>query len=154
MEGHGFEKYKDARLIATLANRSWSLLSAEVRSHEAGEIGAFTPQNAFITQTIRNTRSNVSIRASGGVRQEVAEVTPGTIWLCPAGICEEATRLIDDFPEVLHVYLPPHSFLRHICEAPRPSRVRWACAPDASEKLLGSEPSGHQQPCLLTHSRR
>jgi AraC family transcriptional regulator len=116
MEGHGNEKYKDASLIATSANRSWSLLSAEIRSHQAGEIGPFTPQNAFITQTIRNTRSNVSIRASGGVRQEVIAVTPGTIWLCPAGICEEATQLIDDFPEVLHVYLPPHSFLRHIDE--------------------------------------
>jgi AraC family transcriptional regulator len=111
MEGHGIEKFRDASLIATSANRSWSLLSAEIRSHQAGEIGAFTPQNAEITQTIRNTRSNVSIRASGGVRQEVA-VTPGTMWLCPAGIREEATRLIDDFPEVLHVYLPPHSFLR------------------------------------------
>jgi AraC family transcriptional regulator len=115
VEGHGIEKYGDASLIATSASRSWSLLSAEVRSHQAGEIGAFTPQNAFITQTIRNTRSNVSIRASGGVRQEVA-VIPGTIWLCPAGIREEATRLIDDFPEVLHVYLPPHSFLRHVGE--------------------------------------
>ena len=116
MEGHGSEKYKDASLIATSANRSWSLLSAEVRSHQAGEIDAFTPQNAFITQTIRNTRSNVSIRASGGVRQEVVAVTPGTIWLCPAGIREEATCLVEDFPEVLHVYLPPHSFLRHISE--------------------------------------
>ena len=116
MEGHGSEKYKDASLIATSANRSWSLLSAEVRSHRAGEIDAFIPQNAFITQTIRNTRSNVSIRASGGVRQEVVAVTPGTIWLCPAGIREEATCLVEDFPEVLHVYLPPHSFLRHISE--------------------------------------
>jgi AraC family transcriptional regulator len=115
MEGHGIEKFRDTGLIATSANRSWSLLSAEVRSHHAGEIGAFTPQNAEITQTIRNTRSNVSIRASGGVRQEVA-VTPGTMWLCPAGRREEATRLIDEFPEVLHVYLPPHSFLRHIRE--------------------------------------
>jgi AraC family transcriptional regulator len=116
VEGHGSEKYKDASLIATSANRSWSLLSAEVRSHRAGEIDAFIPQNAFITQTIRNTRSNVSIRASGGVRQEVVAVTPGTIWLCPAGIREEATCLVEDFPEVLHVYLPPHSFLRHISE--------------------------------------
>ena len=108
--------YKDASLIATSVNRSWSLMSAEIRSHRAGEIDAFMPQNAFITQTIRNTRSNVSIRASGGVRQEVVAVTPGTIWLCPAGIREEATCLVEDFPEVLHVYLPPHSFLRHISE--------------------------------------
>src|SRR5580692_9325460 len=115
MEGHGLEKFKDASLIATSANRSWSLISAELRSHQVGEIGAFTPQNAEITQTIRDTNFAYSVRGSGGVRQQVV-ATPGTIWLCPAGICEEATRLSGDMPEVLHVYLPPHSFLGLINE--------------------------------------
>jgi AraC family transcriptional regulator len=110
MEGHGLEKFRDADLLATSANRAWSLLSAELRSHQVGEIGAFTPQNAEITQTIRDTGAAYSVRSSGGVRQEVV-ANPGTIWLCPAGICEEATRLSGDMPEVLHVYLPPHSFL-------------------------------------------
>jgi AraC family transcriptional regulator len=110
MEGHGLEKFTDARLIATSAKRPWSLLSAEIRSHEVGEIGAFTPQNAEITQTIRDTNRAYSVRSSGGVSQTVTAI-PGTIWLCPAGICEEATRLSDDMPAVLHVYLPRHSFL-------------------------------------------
>jgi AraC family transcriptional regulator len=110
MEGHGLEKFKDAALIATSANRSWSMLSAELRSHQVGEIGAFTPQNAEITQTIRDTNLAYPVRGAGGVRQQVV-ATPGTIWLCPAGICEEAIRLSGDMPEVLHVYLPPHSFL-------------------------------------------
>jgi len=116
MEGHGREKFFDARLIATSANRAWSLLSAELRSHPIGEIAAFTPQNAEITQTIRDTNSAYSVRTSGGVRQQVV-ATPGTIWLCPAGICEEATRLSGDMPEVLHVYLPPHSFLGAMSES-------------------------------------
>ena len=110
MEGHGAEKFRDAKLIATSANRAWSLLSAELRNHQVGEIGAFTPQNASITQTIRDTNSAFSVRASGGVRQKVVAI-PGTIWLCPAGIHEEATQLSGDMPEVLHVFLPPHSFL-------------------------------------------
>ncbi len=110
MEGHGIEKFKDAGLIATSANRAWSMLSAELRNHKIGEIGAFTPQNAEITQTIRDTNLAYYVRTSGGVRQEVVAI-PGTIWLCPAGIREEATRLSGDMPEVLHVYLPPHSFL-------------------------------------------
>ncbi|HSC12629.1 MAG TPA: AraC family transcriptional regulator [Rhodanobacteraceae bacterium] len=110
MEGHGIDKFKDAGLIATSANRAWSLLSAELRNHKLGEIGAFTPQNAEITQTIRDTNCAYSVRTSGGVRQQVVAI-PGTIWLCPAGIREEATRLSGDMPEVLHVYLPPHSFL-------------------------------------------
>ena len=110
MEGHGTEKFRDTGLIATSAHRAWSLLSAELRSHEVGEIGAFTPQNAEITQTVGDTNAAYSVRASGGVRQQVVAI-PGTVWLCPAGICEEATRLSGDMPEVLHVYLPPHSFL-------------------------------------------
>lgn len=110
MDGHGVEKFRDAGLLATSANRPWSLFSAEIRSHGAGDIGAFTPQNAEITQIIRDTNDAVSTRASGGVRQEVA-ATAGTTWLCPAGIREEATRLSADIPRVLHVYISPHSFL-------------------------------------------
>ena len=115
MDGHGLEKYRAETLRATSANRPWSLLSAELRCHKEGEIGAFTPQNAAITQTIRDTNSAYSVRGSGGVRQQVVAI-PGTIWLCPAGICEEATRLSGDMPEVLHVYLPPHSFLGLVSE--------------------------------------
>jgi AraC family transcriptional regulator len=111
VEGHGIEKYRDTDLIATSVTRSWSLLSAEIRSHEAGEIGAFAPQNGSITQVIQCNASAISDRASGGVRQEVA-ARSGTMWLCPAGIREDATRLSVDFPEVLHIYLPQHSFLR------------------------------------------
>lgn len=110
MEGHGVEKFRDASLLATSANRPWTLIAAEIRSHGAGEIGAFTTQNAEITQILRDANSAVTTRASGGVRQEVA-ATPGTTWLCPAGIREEATRLSADIPGVLHVYIPQHSFL-------------------------------------------
>lgn len=111
MEGHGVEKFKDTGLLATSSRRSWTMLSAEIRSHNAGAIEAFTPQNAEITQVIKDTGHALSTRASGGVCQEVI-TTPGTTWLCPAGICEEATRLSDAFPEVLHVYIPQHVFLQ------------------------------------------
>jgi AraC family transcriptional regulator len=110
MDGHGTAKFRDASLLATSADRPWSLIAAEIRSHGAGAIGAFTPQNAEITQILRDENAAVSTRASGGVRQEVA-ATPGTTWLCPAGIREEATRLSADIPRVLHVYIPQHSFL-------------------------------------------
>ena len=111
MIGHGTEKFTGTDLIATSASRSWTLLSAEIRSHAAGEIGAFTPQNGEITQVIRCGDDAISDRASGGVRQEV-EARSGTMWLCPAGIREEATRLSVDFQECLHVYMPHHTFLR------------------------------------------
>lgn len=110
MEGHGSAKFRDASLLATSARRPWSLIAAEIRSHSAGEIAAFTPQNAEITQILRDEHDAVSTRASGGIRQEVA-ARPGTTWLCPAGIREEATRLSADIPRVLHVYIPQHSFL-------------------------------------------
>lgn len=111
MEGHGLEKFKDASLIATSSRRSWTMLSAEIRSFSAGEFDAFTPPNAEITQVIADTGQATSTRSSGGVTQEVVAV-PGTTWLCPAGIREEATRISDDFPEVLHVYMPQHSFVQ------------------------------------------
>jgi AraC family transcriptional regulator len=132
MEGHGIEKFADASLIETSTHRPWSLIAAELRSHRIGEIGAFTPQNAEITQTIQDTGEAYSVRSSGGVRQKVVAI-PGTIWLCPAGICEEATRLSDDMPEVLHVYLPPHSFMHLIRENNtdfRAQDLRYQCSVD------------------------
>lgn len=111
MEGHGQEKFRDASLIATSSRRSWTLLSAELRSFAVGEFDAFTPPNAEITQVVADTGGAYSTRSSGGVSQKVLAV-PGTTWLCPAGIREEATRLTGDFPEVLHVYIPHHSFAR------------------------------------------
>ena len=110
MEGHGIEKFRDAALIATSTRRSWTLLSSELRSHQVGEIPAFTTHDAEITQVIRDTGHAISTRASGGMTQEVI-TTPGTTWLCPAGIREEATRLSSDFPEVLHIYIPQHTFV-------------------------------------------
>ncbi|MCQ1574644.1 AraC family transcriptional regulator [Neorhizobium galegae] len=109
MQGHGTEKFKDASLIATSVDRPWTGMSAELRSHGAGEIGAFVPQNAEITMIVQGPRPAISTRASGGVKQVVA-ARPRTTWLCPAGICEEATMLSDEIPEVLHVYLPQHLF--------------------------------------------
>lgn len=111
MEGHGQEKFKDASLIATSSRRSWTLLSAEIRSFAKGEFDAFTPPNAEITQVVADTGGAYSTRSSGGVSQRVLAV-PGTTWLCPAGIREEATHLTGDFPEVLHIYMPHHSFVR------------------------------------------
>lgn len=109
MQGHGEEKFKDAGLLATSVHRPWSTISAELRSHVAGEIGSFVPQNAEITMILRSSTSAVTSRSSGGVTQ-VVPAFPNTTWLCPAGICEEATRLSDDISEVLHVYLPQRAF--------------------------------------------
>lgn len=111
MEGHGSEKFRDASLLATSARRSWTLLSAEIRSFDMAEFDAFTPPNAEITQCIADTKGARSTRSSGGVTQEVVAI-PGMTWLCPAGIREEATRLSDHFPEVLHIYMPQHTFLK------------------------------------------
>jgi AraC family transcriptional regulator len=110
MEGHGLEKFKDAALIATSANRSWSMMSAELRSHQVGEIGRPRPRTPRLPKRSKTQNSPTRSGGAGGVRQQVV-ATPGTIWLCPAGICEEATRLSGDMLEVLHAYLPPHGFL-------------------------------------------
>ena len=73
-------------------------------------MGAFTPERRDHPDD-RDTNCAFSVRGSGGVHQQLI-AAPGTTWLCPAGIREEATRLSGDMPEVLHVYLPPASFLR------------------------------------------
>jgi AraC family transcriptional regulator len=44
-------------------------------------------------------------RSGGGVRQDTS-VRPGTIWLCPIGVSEDAVHITQALPEILHVYLP------------------------------------------------
>jgi AraC family transcriptional regulator len=148
LEGHGLEKFKDANLLATSARRSWTLLSAEIRSFQAGEFDAFTPPNAEITQVIADTGNAYSIRSSGGVTQKAIAV-PGTTWLCPAGILEEATTLSGDFPEVLHVYIPQHTFLHLNAEGSidcAAGNLRYEC--------LVSDPIIHRVTGAIVHELR
>jgi len=106
---YSVEKFGSAGLLASSADRGWSSLSAELRSHSDGVVARKCMQrDTEVAVDIRGNGSVVTRQAGGIFERTVAE--RGTIWLCPAGLQEDFVDLSDPVPEILHIYLPSCHF--------------------------------------------
>jgi AraC family transcriptional regulator len=106
---YGDEKYGSAGLLVSSADRGWSGLSAELRSHSDGVIAwKNTQPDTEICVDICGNGSVITRQGGGIVDRTVAE--RGTIWLSPAGLQEDFIDISDRVPEILHIYLPPSHF--------------------------------------------
>jgi AraC family transcriptional regulator len=106
---HGIEKYGIDGLLASSADRGWSGLSAELRSHRDGVIEwKNTQPDTELCVAIRGSRSVIT-RHGSGVRNRTVAVR-GTTWLSPAGLQEDFIQISDAVPEILHFYLSPSHF--------------------------------------------
>jgi AraC family transcriptional regulator len=135
--GYDIEKYGPAGLLASSADRGWSGLSAELRSHSDGVITwKNTQPDTEICVDIRGSRSVITRRGGGIFDRTVAE--RGTIWLSPAGLQEEIIEISDPVPGILHIYLPSSAFLLDSLGA------------DLDQSVIGSlrYESGFQDPLL------
>jgi AraC family transcriptional regulator len=107
--GYSAEKYGPAGLLASSADRGWSGLSAELRSHSGGVIAwKNTQTDTEICVDVRGNGSVVTRRGGGVIDRTVAK--RGTIWLSPAGLQEDQIDISDPVPGILHIYLPPNHF--------------------------------------------
>jgi AraC family transcriptional regulator len=107
--GYGFEKYGPAGLLISSADRGWSGLSAELRSHSNGVIAWKSAQSdTEICVDIDGNGSVITRRGGGIFDRTVAE--RGTIWLSPAGLQEDFIEISDPVPRILHIYLPSSHF--------------------------------------------
>lgn len=109
VQGYGAEKYGSAGLLASSADRGWSGLSAELRSHDNGVIASkgLRPDTEICVD-VHGNGSVITRRRAGICDRTVAE--RGTIWLSPAGLQEGFIDISDPVPEILHIYLPPDQF--------------------------------------------
>jgi AraC family transcriptional regulator len=106
---YGDEKYGSAGLLVSSADRGWSGLSAELRSHSDGVIAwKNTQPDTEICVDICGNGSVITRQGGGIVDRTVAE--RGTIWLSPAGLQEDFIDISDRVPEILHIYLPSSHF--------------------------------------------
>jgi AraC family transcriptional regulator len=80
-------------------------VAAELRRHPGGDLPPFTSSQLELTLAVSGDARARVLRSGGGVRQNTS-VRPGTIWLCPIGVSEDAVRITGPLPEILHVYLP------------------------------------------------
>ena len=105
----GVEKYGSSGVLASSADRGWSGLSAQLRTHSNGVIAwKNTQPDTEICVAIRGNRSVITRQGGGIFDRTVAE--RGTIWLCPAGLQEDYIDISDPVPGILHIYLPPSHF--------------------------------------------
>ena len=102
---HGERKFPNAALQRCSAGLGWRGIAAELRSHPAGDLAPFQPDQLEITIAIRGDRTAVVNRKGDGVRQ-ATRVEPGAIWISPAGVCEDDIRITRPLADILHLYLP------------------------------------------------
>ena len=101
----GSEKYGSAGLLRSSADRGWSGLSAELRSHSKGGIAWRGFQSDIeICVALHDSESVVTRRAAGVEDRRVA--SRGTIWLSPPGWQEGSLEIAGDHSGILHIYLP------------------------------------------------
>lgn len=109
ISAYGAEKYGPDGLLASSADRGWTGLSAELRSHEDGVIAwKNTRPDTEICVDIHGNGSVITRRGRGIFDQTVAE--RGTAWLSPGGLLEDFIGISDPLPGILHIYLPPSQF--------------------------------------------
>ena len=90
VHGSGVEKYGSTGVLASSADRGWSGLSAQLRTHSNGVIAwKNTQPDTEICVDIRGNRSVITRQGGGIFDRTVAE--RGTIWLCPAGLQEDTS---------------------------------------------------------------
>jgi AraC family transcriptional regulator len=109
VHGYGVEKYGPAGLLASSADRGWSGLYAELRSHSDGIIAwKNTQPDTEICVDVCGNGSVITRQGGGVFERTVAE--RGTIWLSPAGLQEDFVDLSGAMPGMLHIYLPSSNF--------------------------------------------
>ncbi|MCA1455611.1 helix-turn-helix transcriptional regulator [Bradyrhizobium sp. BRP22] len=105
---HGLESYGACGLLASSADRGWSDITAELRSH-SGTIAWKSPQpDTEICVDVRGSGSVVTRERYGITDRSVSE--RGTIWLSPPVVEQGLIDLSDPLPGMLHIYLPPSRF--------------------------------------------
>lgn len=104
----GQRKYPRSRLLQSSADRGWTTLSAELRSHSAGRIVSIEQQSVEVVIALAQTDGPVTRTGAG--RQEETRPDAGTVWLVPMGIGPEEIVLSAPMPQTLHLFLPIQQF--------------------------------------------
>jgi AraC family transcriptional regulator len=97
-------------LLRSSAGLGWTI-SAELRSHGAGETRVIVPQHVELSVKVEGNDEGRIIRIDAGqIRQSVP--TTGTICLSPIGVPSTALTITAPVPKTMHLYLPTTLFRR------------------------------------------
>ena len=109
LQTQGTKKYPASALLKSSAGLGWSMISADLRSHEICETPAVVPQHVELCLSIVGNSEGLVVRTGAGQRQLAVPAT-GAIWLSPLGIEDTAIINTAPLPQTLHMYLPTRLF--------------------------------------------
>ena len=89
--------------LGTSRERGWNGLLAERWRHSEGDLGEVRVRD---TEVIVMLQGRLHVRRRGDGRLQHCDAVPGTIWLCPDGVCEDMIHLYGEVEESIHLYLP------------------------------------------------
>ncbi len=107
---HSDQKYVTGHRLRTTNGLGWGAVLAEQWAHRKGRPEDTTPQ---VSEVIILLNGAGVVRREGDGRRQECAASPGTIWLCPAGVGDRNIELTADLPNVLHLFLP-NDFLANV----------------------------------------
>ena len=111
LQTHGARKYRASALLRSSAGLGWSTVSAELRSHGAGEMLKVVPQSVELCLIVDGNDHGLVRRKSAGQYQESVPRS-GAIWLTPIGVEGSELTITAPLPRTMHLYLPSMLFRR------------------------------------------
>jgi AraC family transcriptional regulator len=91
-----------AGLLASSADRDWSGLAAELRSH-SGVVAFKKPSPHIVICVDVHGGTSVVTRQRDGIKDRTVSER-GTIWLSPAGGPDVVIEMSDPLPAILHIF--------------------------------------------------
>jgi AraC family transcriptional regulator len=123
-QGRGVGNCGSAGLLASSADRDWSGLAAELRSH-SGVVAFKKPSPHIVICVDVHGGASVVTRQRGGIKDRTVSER-GTIWLSPAGGPDVVIEMSDPLPAILHIFLPPSQFSpKSLGEGSEPESLRY-----------------------------
>jgi AraC family transcriptional regulator len=111
LQTYGGRKYPTSALLRSSAGLGWSTISAELRSHGAGDLPVTVKQHMELGLAVEGNDNGLVRQTSAGQCQETIPTT-GTIWLSPIGARDDETKITAPIPKMMHLYLPTTLFRR------------------------------------------
>lgn len=105
MYSHGQAKYPRSAVVISSAERGWSRISAELRTHQGVEGQGFGGEQIEIALLIQGDRSGLCT-CTFGRQQKTIPTLSGTAWVCPAGVVADEIRNTARALTAGHLYIP------------------------------------------------
>ena len=102
---HGQAKYPNSTLVMSSAQRHWSAITAELRSHRISDGPGYSADQIEVAFLVKGWEGGTVGCKFGKERMPVKTLT-GTAWVCPAGV--QADEILIAAPDLTsaHFYIP------------------------------------------------